>query len=365
MRPSRHWAAPVAETATLALRPSFQARLVRSWTARGPLAWLLLPVSLCYALAVACRHALYRACLLRTERLPVPVVVVGNLVAGGAGKTPTVLALVSLLRGWGWTPGVVSRGHGGRARSLQEVTRDTPAALCGDEPLLLHLRSGAPVVVGRNRPEAGRELLRHYPEVNILLCDDGLQHRKLARDVQLIVFDERGAGNGWLLPAGPLREPLPNVLPARTMVIYNANTPSTNLPGFIAQRSLAGATPLSAWWAGQPPELEALTALVGRPLLAVAGVSQPSRFFAMLRAHGLHITECPLPDHHDYSSLPWPVHTPDVIVTEKDAVKLPPQILTGTTRVWVARLDLQLAPAVGSLLSQWLPPPPSVHKLCP
>lgn len=341
---------------------SLQQRLEASWATRGPLAWLLWPLSLLFGIVLAVRRALARAGLLRSERLPVPVIVVGNLVVGGAGKTPTVMAVVALLRRQGWTPGIVSRGYGRSDDAVLAVTRDTAPAQCGDEPLLLHLRTGAPVQVGRDRPAAARALLQRCPEVNIVVSDDGLQHLRLARDAQLIVFDERGAGNGLLLPAGPLREPLKAHPPPRSVVVYNAPAASTPWPGGIARRRLAGAVPLSQWWAGEAPSPQALDALKGRPLLAAAGVARPGRFFAMLREQGLRIEELALPDHHAYAMVPWPAGTADVIVTEKDAVKLPPAAPLGGSRVWVATLDFQLDPASESALCALLPPAPGPRK---
>jgi tetraacyldisaccharide 4'-kinase len=340
------------------LTRSLQQRLEASWSTRGPLAWLLLPLSLLFRCAIALRRGLVLAGLLRSERLPVPVVVVGNLVVGGAGKTPAVIALVTMLRRQGWTPGIVSRGYGRSSDAPLAVRRDTAARVSGDEPLLLHLRTGAPVQVGRDRAAAGRELLRRHPELNILIADDGLQHTRLARDAQLIVFDERGAGNGLLLPAGPLREPLAREAPPRSVVVYNAPAASTTWPGGVAHRGLAGAAPLAAWWAGEAPSPSTLAALCGRPVLAVAGVARPSRFFAMLRGHGLQIDELALPDHFPFQGLPWPAGTSDVILTEKDAVKLPPTRQLGATRVWVATLDFRLDPASEAALLRLLPSPP-------
>ena len=220
-------------------------------------------------------------------------------------------------------------------------TRAVPAAQCGDEPLLMHLRTDAPVVVGRNRVDAARELLRRHPKVDVIVSDDGLQHLALARDAQVIVFDERGAGNGWLLPAGPLRDRLPRAVPPASLVVYNATAPSTPLPGTLARRGLSGAVALDAWWRGEAASRSALDALRYRPLVAAAGVARPQRFFAMLQAHGLAFTPLPLPDHHAYTTLPWPPDTADVVLTEKDAIKLDPA-LAGATRIWVAPLDFAL-----------------------
>ncbi|CAN5321443.1 hypothetical protein BH11PSE9_BH11PSE9_20010 [soil metagenome] len=226
------------------------ARLQQAWRGRGPLACALLPLAALYGAVTALRRTLYRIGWLRSTRLPVPVIVVGNLLAGGAGKTPTVMALVAMLRRHGYTPGIVSRGYGRSGDAFVDVTPQTPATQAGDEPLLLRLRTGAPVVVGRDRAGAGRKLLRLHPKVDIIVSDDGLQHLALARDAQVLVFDERGAGNGWLLPAGPMREAMPAEVPPRSVVLYNAASQTTRLKGTLAQRSLAGAVGLRDWWRG-------------------------------------------------------------------------------------------------------------------
>ena len=279
----------------------------------------------------------------------------GNIIVGGAGKTPTVVATVKTLHEHGWHPGVISRGYGRRNERVLAVTTQSSVHDAGDEPLLLHLRTNAPVVVGRDRVEAARELLRLHPEVDVIVSDDGLQHLRLPRCAQVIVFDERGAGNGWLLPAGPLREPLPLRVPPRSLVLYNAERPSTVLPGMTATRRLGGAVELSEWWIGAAPSMQALENLRSRPLLAAAGVAAPSRFFEMLSAARLGFTAMPLPDHFDFATLPWPQDTPDVIVTEKDAVKLHPARVHGT-RVWVAPLDFEFDAHFERELLALLPP---------
>ena len=326
---------------------------------RGPLAWLMLPVAALYGMLSAVRHGLYRIGLLRAQHLPVPVIVVGNLVAGGAGKTPTVIAIVRLLSERGFNPGVISRGYGRSDAGLVDVQPDTPAKRCGDEPLLLRLRTGVPVMVGRDRAAAGLELLRAHPDVNVIVSDDGLQHWRLARQAQVLVFDERGVGNGWLLPAGPLRERLPKAVPAQTLVLYNADAASTPLPGHLAQRTLAGVVDLVDWWAGQAPSRSALESLRSRPVVAAAGLARPQRFFEMLRASGLNIRALALPDHHDFDALPWPPQTDMVVVTEKDAVKLAPTRM-GRTHVYVAALDLTADTAFANALMA-LMPRPSAH----
>ena len=339
----------------------FATRLQQAWLGRGPLAFALLPLALLFAALTAARRRLYRLGVLKAQRLDVPVCVVGNLVAGGAGKTPTVLALVALLRREGWQPGIVSRGHGRRSGDVLAVEADTSAARAGDEPLLLRLRSGVPVFVGRDRVAAARALRQRHPEVDIVVCDDGLQHLRLARDAQLLVFDERGAGNGWLLPAGPLREPLPEQVPAPSPVLYNATRATTPLACHLARRPLAGVVSLADWWQGGRPTPAAMAQLRGRPLLAAAGIARPQRFFAMLREAGLDIVEHPLPDHHDYAVLDWPPGTTDVVVTEKDAVKITPKRAAGV-RLWVAALDFAFDADFERAVLALLPPrsaPPS------
>jgi tetraacyldisaccharide 4'-kinase len=295
------------------------------------------------------------------QSLPVPVIVVGNLIVGGAGKTPTTLALIKHLQAAGWQPGVVSRGHGRQGQDVLAVSRQAGAALCGDEPLLIHLRSGVPVQVGADRVQAARALLARAPDVNLIVSDDGLQHSRLPRDLQVLVFDERGLGNGLCLPAGPLRQPWTAAVPVHSLVLYNAPRPSTPWPGFVAQRGLAGAVALDAWWQGQAPSLACLAELAQQshkhPLLAAAGLAAPERFFAMLEQAGLHIQRLPLPDHAALRSLPWPAATPVLLVTEKDAVKLQPDRV-GPTQVWVVALDFSLPAAFLQALAQAMPPLP-------
>ncbi len=327
------------------------------WTGPPPrtVAQLLRPLSWLYRGLSTAHAGLYRCGLRAVQKAPVPVLVIGNLVVGGAGKTPAVIALVGLLRQMGFRPGVISRGHGRQGTAVQPVLRDSPAREVGDEPLLIHLRTGAPVVVGTDRAAAARRLCAAHPDVNLLLADDGLQHHRLHRDRVLLIFDERGAGNGLHLPAGPLRQPLPASVPAGTLVLYNAAAPSTPLPGFLGQRRLAGVLPLAGWWAGQQapsdggwPALQSRQGTSGR-LLAAAGLARPGPFFAMLEAAGLRIDRLALADHHPMQPLPWPDDTADVIVTEKDAVKLRPGS-TGRSRVWVAPLDFQPEPAFDQAL---------------
>ncbi len=341
-----------------AYQSAWSRHLQRSWLKRGLLPVALLPTAAIYWLLSTTRAWLFRHGWLATWALSVPVIVVGNLIAGGVGKTPAVMAIVELLRRRGFTPGIVSRGYAGSNSGTLEVQAGTPADECGDEPKLLHLRTRAPVMVGRDRVAAGRELLRRHVDVNVLVSDDGLQHHRLERDAQVLVFDERGAGNGWLLPAGPLREPLTRVVPSRSVVLYNAAKPSTPWPGTTSHRTLAGIVELGAWWRGEPASLQGLETLRGRSVLAAAGIANPERFFGMLGQFGLTCRTLPLPDHCPYIKLPWPDSEVDVVVTEKDAVKIDPQ-RTGSTRVWVAALDFRTSPEFDSALMALLPPIPA------
>jgi tetraacyldisaccharide 4'-kinase len=339
------------------------ARLEAVWREGGPAQWALRPLGGLHLALVGLRRWLYRHGWPEVVQLPCPVIVVGNRVAGGAGKTPTALALVAALQQAGWNPGIVSRGHGGQGTTPRPVRSDSPAAGVGDEPLLMQRRAGVPVWVGRDRAATALALLAAHSRVNVLVCDDGLQHLRLGRDIEIAVFDERGAGNGWLLPAGPLREPIdaPAAAPHQ-FVLYNAVRPSTALPGDCATRQLAGAVDLAGWWNGVPAAGERLTALCGRHLLASAGIGQPQRFFDALRASGLTIDTLPLGDHHDHARLPWPEGITDVVVTEKDAIKLDPARVAAERpglRVWVVPLVLVLPAAFTRRVLAALGPAPA------
>jgi tetraacyldisaccharide 4'-kinase len=285
--------------------------LQRAWLRRGPLARLLLPVSLLYRALVALARASYASGLRRRERLPVPVVVVGNVVAGGAGKTPVVLAVLEHLRARGLQAGVVSRGYGRAGSGCTEVGPDDDPARVGDEPLLLRRRSGVPVFVAPRRADAGRALLRAHPGTQVIVSDDGLQHHALARDLEICVFDGRGTGNGWLLPAGPLREPWPRAV---DLVLAHGGAPG--IEGHVMDRRLAAQAVRAD--GGTLP----LAQLRGQPVHALAGIARPETFFAMLRAQGLDLAATvALPDHHDFAAAPFPPGA-TLVCTEKDAVKL-------------------------------------------
>jgi len=303
--------------------PAWQQVLLRAWTQRGFVAWALWPVSLLYGLLVALRSGLYRWGIFSAQRVAVPVVVVGNVVAGGAGKTPVVMALVEHLQQRGIRVGVISRGYGRSLKGCHEVTAQRPAQQVGDESALIHRRTGAPVFVAEQRIDAARALLARHPDTQIILSDDGLQHLALHRDLEIGVFDERGVGNGFLLPAGPLREPWPRKL---DLVLRSGIEPA--FEGFRTQRTLADhavtatgvRVPLATLALPDAPNKAA------EPLLALAAIAQPEVFFSMLRAKGLTLARTlALPDHYDFKSLsPNEYKGYRLICTEKDAVKLWP-----------------------------------------
>ncbi|HAT31596.1 MAG TPA: tetraacyldisaccharide 4'-kinase [Janthinobacterium sp.] len=342
---------PTASPAAPASHPSrLEATLTRNWLRRGPLACALWPLSLLFGALSGARARLYRAGLLRSTRLPVPVVVVGNIFIGGTGKTPLTIWLAQALRQAGFTPGVISRGHGSADRLPRPVRADSSAQQVGDEPLLIARRALCPVMVGRDRAAAGRALLAAHPEVDVLIADDGLQHYALQRDVEIVLFDGRGAGNGWLLPAGPLREPRTR---ARDFTVVNTAQLSPALQARVAGPDGA-ATRMElvgefAERLADRAERLPLAALAGRRLVAAAGIGNPGRFFSMLAAHGLRFVELPLPDHHDFLDQPFAAVDADLILmTEKDAVKCAQiEHIKDDPRLWVvpvtARIDAALA----------------------
>jgi tetraacyldisaccharide 4'-kinase len=291
-----------------------QGWLQAAWERRGLRAWLLLPLSWLYRMLWTVRLAAYRMGILSSEGVAVPVVVVGNVIAGGAGKTPVTLEMVTQLRAAGFKPGVISRGYGRTDRNIREVETDSLPELVGDEPLMLRRQGGAPVFVAARRIDAARALLQTHPHVDVLICDDGLQHLALRRDVEICVFDQRGVGNGFLLPAGPLREPWPRntdftLAPAGQTVAAQA---------FSVERSLAESA--------QRMDCSsiALSDLTGTPLVAVAAIANPAAFFDMLRQRGLHLAQCyALRDHDDFSGFEPALRPGQMLVcTEKDAAKV-------------------------------------------
>ena len=324
-------------------------RLVAAWYSERltPLTLPLTPLAAVFAAAAAVRRALYRHRILRVERLPVPVVVVGNITVGGSGKTPLVAALASELAARGWRPGIVSRGYGRDARgAAADVPRlvgaDADAAQAGDEPVLL-ARSGHPVAVARDRAAAGRALLAAHPDCDVILADDGLQHYRLARDVEIAVIDAaRGLGNGWRLPAGPLREAASRLATVDAVVELVADADATRAAWPGAWRmTLAGTT----FHRVDAPMLTASAAAFGGSgVHAVAGIGNPVRFFAQLAALGIRAVRHPFADHHRFVASDLALAGASaILMTEKDAVKCR---AFAHERCWYLPVNAQIDPAL-------------------
>lgn len=275
--------------------------------------WWTRPLAALYGGITAWRRALYRRAWLKAVRMPVPVIVVGNIVAGGAGKTPLTIALVEALRARGFHPGVVSRGYGGNARSSTLLDARPDAVAVGDEPALIRVRTGVPVAVGAERPAAARMLPARGADV--IIADDGLQHYALARDIEICVVDgARRFGNGKLLPAGPLREPESHLREVDFIVCNGGEPQAHEIP---MRLELGEAVSLI-----DPSHRRPLSGFSGASVHAVAGIGHPSRFFESLRACGVELVEHPFPDHHRYTTADFDFgDDAPVLMTEKDAVK--------------------------------------------
>ncbi len=336
-----------------ALRRRFERWMVEGWSRRGLVYAVFLPLSWLVGI-VARRRAGERA--RHGDTIGVPVVIVGNLIAGGAGKTPIVIALVEALRARGRSPGVIARGY--RAHGASQpllVAAGSDPERTGDEPVLVARRTGAPVAVHANRVAAAHALLAAHPNIDVIVSDDGLQHYALARTVELVVFDARGAGNGAFLPAGPLREPLDR---SRDATLFSACTPDA---------ALAAGSPMyevpieaNACYALTAPATSLDThILAGRRVSAYAGIAHPRKFFDTLRTLGATVDEHALPDHAEFSNTSFSDAKSDcIVITEKDAVKCArvPE-LAGDPRVLVLRIDAKLDTALVDLVMEKLDGP--------
>ena len=326
---------------------------------RGLPAQLLKPIASLYGWLVNVRHRLYNRGWLASARLPVPVVVVGNVVVGGAGKTPTTIAVVRHLQAQGWHPGVVSRGYGRKDSTTRPVEHQSTAELVGDEPMLIWRATKVPVWVGRERSAAALALLNRQPEVDIVVCDDGLQHRALAADVRIVVFDDRGIGNGWLLPAGLLREPWPpsgaQPYPDLLLQQVSPHTAGEAVPPLPGRRVWRARRRLAAHAVHLNGEQRPLSHWAGRAVVALAGIARPEVFFDMLRAHGLALqTTLPLADHADPLGAIKALQASglDLLCTEKDAVKL--HGVGPEAGIWAVPLELETDPHFFASIDQCL-----------
>ncbi|GIK86444.1 MAG: tetraacyldisaccharide 4'-kinase [Burkholderiales bacterium] len=298
--------------------------LIASWYAprATPLALALAPLGWVFRALVALRRALYRSGVLRARRVRVPVVVVGNITVGGAGKTPLVAALVRELAARGRRPGVVSRGYGGAVRGVREVRPGDAPALVGDEPLLL-AAAGCPVVVGRERAAAAQALLDAHPGCDVVVCDDGLQHYALARDVEIVAIDaRRGLGNGRLLPAGPLREPRSRLDEVDAIVRLVDGAGDAPRAGTNGRETTMTHVPAGLRNLADPARRVDPSDWRGARVHAVAGIAHPQRFFDLLARLGVQAVPHAFGDHHAFTPADLALPGADVIVmTAKDAVK--------------------------------------------
>ena len=276
---------------------------------------LLIPLSWLFWLLSGLRRLSYKAGLLRSCKLPVPLIVIGNISVGGTGKTPLVIWLAEKLKAAGYKPGIISRGYAGSANSVSPVYADSDPISLGDEPILLARRSACPVWVGRDRVATGLALLKAHPECNVFISDDGLQHYRLCRDVEVVVVDgQRGFGNGCLIPAGPLRERISRLKQVDAFVCNGG-------------QAMRGAFAMRLENAAFHNLLEhAKTALAkdfaGKPIHAVAGIGNPARFFQQLADLGLQCEQHAFPDHHPFQPADLQSMAAEtILMTEKDAVK--------------------------------------------
>jgi tetraacyldisaccharide 4'-kinase len=315
--------------------PEGQSKLVRAWNHGAWWLWLLRPLELLFRCLAALRRQLYTSGLLSSYRADKPVVIVGNITVGGTGKTPVVIALVEALQAQGVTAGVVSRGYGASGGAFPHTVSDTSTSVdCGDEPLLIYQRTHCPCVVAPSRPAAVRTLLESFA-VDVVISDDGLQHYALARDLEIAVLDERvGVGNGFCLPAGPLREPVSR-LQSVDYVLYRGSDDPLNGVCYEPDCLVNLAT----------GERRAVAAdAIGKMIYALAGLGQPTQFFASLVRFGFDTEQRVFPDHYVYSATDLDdLSDKPIIMTEKDAVKC--REFAGNN-AWYLRINARLPRAL-------------------
>jgi tetraacyldisaccharide 4'-kinase len=311
---------------------------VKFWYRRGALAWVLWPASLVFGFFVFLRRVLYRLRVLNSAHPGIPVIVVGNLTVGGTGKTPLVIWIAQLLKAKGWSPAILSRGYGAAAQATpRAATVASDAAEVGDEPIVLARRSGCPVWVGADRARVAAALREQHPDANVLILDDGLQHYRLRRDLEIAVLDARGFGNGFLLPAGPLREPKGRAVDAVVAHGFSREQAfSMSLEGDSVHRMT------------DARERRTLKSFAGQRVHAAAGIGDPNRFFLHLGRAGIQVLPHPFPDHHRFApgDLEFGDEAP-VMLTEKDAVKLRS---VARPHWWVLPVSAKLDPAFGAWL---------------
>ncbi len=321
----------------------------RSDPAATLFAWLLLPLSWLYCAVASARRKLYQTGLKKSYAATAPLVVFGNIVVGGSGKTPLLIAVCELIKEKGFKPGVVSRGYGGSVAGIKQVQENDMAGLVGDEPLMIFQRTGVPVVVGADRVAAVNYLLQNN-QCDIVLSDDGLQHYRMQRNVEIAVVDaRRGFGNGFCLPAGPLRERVSR-LNNTDIVVYNGADDGVDTCSYSLE--VVDVCQLNG------EQSASLSSFAGKKVHAVAGIGHPPRFFSQLREAGIDVLEHAFADHHVYSQRDFSGWQNDcILMTEKDAVKcrelsLPDAWQVNVRAVFSETLASQLHSKILALLNQ-------------
>lgn len=290
--------------------------LQQHWQSKRLAHVLLLPISWLYGLLTALRHLLYRYNIFSTHKLAVPVIVVGNITVGGTGKTPLVIHLVQALKSAGYTPGIISRGYGGEHTGL--VTSDSSPAAMGDEPVLMARRTGVPVSVNPDRVAAGQALLKAHPDCDVIISDDGLQHYRLHRDVEIALVNTHALGNQWLLPAGPLRERVAR-LHTVDIIVNSDDVPLHFVPEpSVYRMRLKG----DVFHTLDDKQSHSAMYFKDKVVYAIAAIGHPQRFFTSLRGLGLRFNTRIFPDHHPFKLSDFAdVEHHTLLMTEKDAVK--------------------------------------------
>ena len=279
---------------------------------------LLIPLSWLFAVLSFLRRYLYKINWLKSYRMAVPVIVVGNINVGGTGKTPLVIWLAEQLSLAGYKPGIISRGYGGSAKQVAQVLSSSDPAIVGDEAVLIATRTACPVFVSANRVAAAHNLLASFPECNVIISDDGLQHYRMQRDVEIVVYDAvKGFGNGALLPAGPLRESISR-LKTVDAIVCNGKSDQSNVFESIEMQLESGPF-YNLLAVDQKVDAQAFSE---KKVVAIAGIGNPARFFESLKRLGVQFESRAYSDHYPFQAEDFGGIDADIIVmTEKDAVK--------------------------------------------
>lgn len=321
--------------------------LQKQWFCKSGWHVFLLPLAAFYLVLTELRKLLYKLNVFKSYALPVPVLVVGNISVGGTGKTPAVIYLAQQLKLAGYYPGIISRGYGRSNYSVQAVFSDSSPDRVGDEPLLIAMRTGCPVFVGNDRVAAGLALLNQHPEVNVIISDDGLQHYRLKRSLEIAVIDaDRAFGNGYLIPAGPLREPIVR-LSSVDAIIVNGEAVALKLP--LPNRNVFSMRLVGeAFFSLDCKQKKLAEHFKDKALVALAGIGNPDRFFGHLRMMSLNFQSQAFPDHHFFCLEDFtPFKGKTILMTEKDAVKCRAFI---SVDIWMLPVDAMIEPGLMKII---------------